>query len=361
MKPNLSKFLGIALAIIAILLCLKFRDNASADSDAARKQSQTKRAASGAANPHAPHPPGRRNPRPDREESGSSEISAAELENWLAGLKGDTRTIAEAYATVGLLNDDSDLIRKALEMDPENPLLLYIGAARGDFSNEERLSLAERFHKQDPENAIAAYLYSAQLLKSGDREKGLEILRDANERRMMDDFNGGMSVMIEDAYAGAGMSRDDAKLQSITNLSLPYISDFISLAASLNDSAKASTPAEAAKINALTAAMGKRIGGQAASGTLINQLLGLKIEEKTLLGLPDDAPSPYQGLTVAEARESIAIEREDIKRSTSPYPELETLLPGNAVLTNGFVERFRALGEVEAVRWLREQTGGAAK
>ena len=358
MKPNLAKLLAIVIAFVAILLILKFRDQDIADADAARKQMESKRAASGSANADA-RPPGRHKPRPERVESQSNEIGAAELENWLAGLKGDTRTIAEAYATVGLLNNDPDLIRKALEMDPDNPLLLYIGTARDAFSNEERLSLAERFHKQDPENALAAYLYAAHLLNSGYAEKGLEILGSSAEGHRMEDFNGRMGIMFEEAFVGAGMSRDGAKLLSIANLSLPYVSDLFSMAGSLNDLAKTSSPEEAARINALSAAMGKRLGGQAGSGTLINHLAGLTLEEKTLAGLPDDAPSPYEGLTVAEARESIAIERGNLKQVIQNMPAVETLLPGNPELTNGYVERFRTLGEAEALKWLLEQTDGA--
>lgn len=358
MKPNLAILLAILAAITAILLIPKFHDQDAGAAVAAPKQRDSKRTNSGSSSPDA-RPPGRHNPRPERAKSQSEEIGAPELEKWLAGLKGDTRTIAEAYATVGLLNNDPDLLRKALEMDPDNPLLLYHCAARGDFSDEERLVLAGRFLKQDPDNAMAAYLYSAKLLGAGDSEKALEILRSASERHLMDDFNDKMGVMFEEALIGAGMSRDRAKLLSISNLSLPYIRDFSDLSDSLNKMAKSLPPEEASKIGALTASMGKRLGEQAESGTLINQIVGLKLEEKTLLGLPDDAPSPYQGLTVAEARESIANERENIKELMKHLPDLETILPGNPELSNGYVDRFRTLGEVEALKWLREQTDGA--
>lgn len=361
MKPRLTHVLAILIAVIAILLVLKFRGRDAAAAESVPNPSQTKRGVSGTANPQDARPPGRHNPRPEREESGNKEIGAADLEKWLAGLKGDTRTIAEAYATVGLLNSDPDLLRKALEMDPDNPLILFHCAARGDFSDEERLVLAGRFLKQDPDNAMAAYLYSARLLGAGDSEKALEILRSATERHLMDDFNDKMGVMFEEALFGAGMSRDRAKLLSISNLSLPYITDFFNLSDSLNKMVKSLPPEEASEIGALTAAMGKRLGGQAESVTLINQIVGLKLEEKTLLGLPDDAPSPYQGLTVAEARESIANERENIKELMKHLPDLETILPGNPELSNGYVDRFRTLGEVEALKWLRQQTGGADK
>lgn len=359
MKPNLSKLLAIVVTSIAILLCLRFCGNRSADDNATRKDAQTGRDASGTPDPHDSRPPERRKPRPERVKSAGGEIGAADLERWLAGLKGDTRTIAEANAIVGLLNHDPELIRKALEMDPNNPMLLRLGVNSGDFSDGERIALAERFFKQDPDNALAAYMYAARLFKSGDAEKALEILGSGAERQRMDDYNARMGILFEESFAGAGMSRDGAKLLSIANLSLPYMSDLFSISDSLNDSAKASSPPEAAKINALSAAMAKRLGGQAGSRTIIAHLAGLGLESKTLAGLPDNAPSPYAGLTVAEARESIAIESENLKESMRKLPSIETLLPGNPELTNGYVERFRELGEAEALKWLLEQTGGA--
>jgi tetratricopeptide (TPR) repeat protein len=355
MKPNLTRLLAFVIAVIAILLFLKFRSGSRAHADAAQTNSGTEHAASGTSKAGA-RPPGRHEPRPDRERAAGKEIGAADLERWLAGFKGSPRTIAEANATVGLLNHNADLIRKAIEMDPDNPLLLYLGAVRRDFSDEERLLLAEAFFKQDSDNSMAAYLYAAQLLKSGDTEKAIEILGSATERRSMNDHNARMGEMFEEAFAGAGMSRDMAKLLSIANLSLPYLRDFLSFSDSLNEMAKTLPPEKAAEINSLNATMGSRVSQRTEPGTLLNHLAGLFLEEKTLAGLPDDAPSPYQGLTVAEARESITIERDRLKESMKRLPEIETLLPGNPELTNGYVERFRTLGEAEALKWLLEET-----
>ncbi len=358
MKPIFTHFLATAVGVVAILLFQQSREKQAAAANAAHKQVGTDLAGSKHFDPSA-RPPGRHKPRPDHDETDGvwlKEPSRADLEQWLAHLKGNPRSLAEAQATVGLLTNNPDLVRKALEADPNNPQLQFIGATFSSFPDEERLALAERFFKQDTDNGMAAYLYSSQLLKSGDPKAALEILRSATDRGKMDDFQKRMSFSFEDAIAGAGVSRDDAKLLSAFSLPMSHLSDFTSFAGSLNDMAKTLPMEEASEIGSLAASMGRRVGEQAEPKSFVSTLVGLSLEEKTLAGLPDDAPSPYQGLTVAEARESIAIERKNIKRTLKEIPDYETLFQSNPELKSGFVDRFRMLGEAEATNWLIQQT-----
>jgi hypothetical protein len=105
--------------------------------------------------------------------------------------------------------------------------------------------------------------------------------------------------------------------------------------------------------------MGQRLRDQSRSGGIIDHLSGLALEEATLKGLPDDAPSPYQGLTVSQARESIAEERQSVRQAMNDIPELQTILSSNPDLARRYIERTRLVGELEAIQWLKSTTDSA--
>ena len=106
--------------------------------------------------------------------------------------------------------------------------------------------------------------------------------------------------------------------------------------------------------------MGMRIAEQSSSGGFTDQLAGLNLEEEALRGLSDDAASQYSGLTVGEARESIAAERDNIGKAMKMIPDdFGKLLSKNPELMGRFIDRYRLVGGMEAVKWLHSTNGGA--
>jgi hypothetical protein len=288
---------------------------------------------------------------------GAEEITASDFEKWLDGKKGDSRSLAEAQAMVGILTDNPDLIRKAIEADPENPHLLYIGATLASLTGEERLALSERFFLQDTQNGLAAYIYAAELFKSGDTKKGIEILSSSQDRPRIDAFATRMQLLMDDAYIAAGYSPSEAKVLSVFNRGIPYYSSLQSLAGSINDLGDSLPANEAADLRALAASMGMRLNDQASSVSFIDHLIGLKLEEKTLAGLANNAPSPYEGMTVEQARQVITNEREEIRKVMEQAPT-DVILSSEPELVDGYLDRVRLVGELEATKWWLGATGG---
>lgn len=263
---------------------------------------------------------------------------------------------AAAKIAAGMLMDTPELIRAGIEADPDNPHFLFIGSTRPEFSVEERLLISGRLLELDSENALAAYIHAANLIEYGSYEQGMELLRSSPERFRINDYHAETMLLIEDAYIRSGYSASEAKLKSITDFQLPQLSSLFAFAGSLQE-LQASLPEERVQeLRSLSSLMGVRIGNESRSGLLINRLMGLAIESKTLEGLDSNAPSHYAGFTVQEARNLIQNEKEEIMEITRQLPDFSDLLINQPELMNRYIDRARSVGELEAAKWLLNET-----
>ncbi len=355
-KTVVTHLLAVAMGVLAAHLLRPASEDQKISSGAIQKFEQDKRSMADSGTPN----PAGISSGIDRRNLGaklSQEITAATLEQWLASKKGDSRSLAEAQAIAGLLTNNPNLIRQAIEADPKNPHLLYIAATLSSFTKEERLAFSERFFRQDTQNGLAAYIYAAQLFKTGDSKKGIEILSSSQDRARIDAFAAQTQLLMDDAYIAAGCSPGKAKILSVFSLGIPYYSDLQSLAGSINDLSKTLPPDEAADLRALATSMGMRLNDQSSSVTFIDHLIGLKLEEKTLAGLPNNAPSPYEGLTVEQARQAITNEREELRKVIEQAP-LEVIMSSDPELVDRYLDRIRLMGELEATKWWLGETNG---
>ena len=357
MKTFLTHLFAVAVGVMAALQLRPASNDREPLSGETQKSERIKRdMASSFTPPRAGF--ASRMDRPQVGEELSGEISASDLEQWVAGRKGDSRSLAEAQAIAGLLANNPDLIRQAIETDPESPHLLYIGATLSSFPQEERLALSERFYQQDTKNKLSAYIYAAQLFEAGDTSEAIKILKSSADRPRIDTFAAQTQLLMDDAYVAAGYSPDSAKLLSVSNLQLPYGSDLLTFAGSLNDAGDSLPAEEATELRTLSASMAMRLADQKSSGTFINHLIGLSIEEKTLASLANNSPSPYEGLTVGQARQAITKEREELRKVMEQAPGLDVIISGDPEFAGRYIDRFRLVGEQEATRWWLSTTSG---
>lgn len=293
---------------------------------------------------------------PSLEKEMLKSIGRADLDAWLESKKGNARSYAEALVISGLLTKDPDLIRQGIETDPTNGHLLFIGTTLAGFSDEERFAMSKRLLDAAPDNALASFISAAYLSEAGQTGEAIQMLKGSADRPKMDDFRMATQLMTEDALIAAGLSPDAAKIRSTLEMGVGYISDLNSLVGSLKGVEGSMSPDEASELRSMTALMGQRMRDQSRSGTMVDHLSGMMLEEATLKGLPDDAPSPYEGLTVGQARESIAAERQALRDVLNNMPEMETILTSNPDLMKRYVERIRVMGELEAAKWLTNET-----
>jgi hypothetical protein len=355
MKPLHALLLAVTLGILVVVMWragTDERDTATAHTKRSAKSQSDVLESESVASTKART----RNKRPLVKLQLSEQISAADLQSWLASKQGNAHALGEAQVIIGLLTDNPDLIRQGIEADPNNGHLLFIGATLPAFSAEERLAMSKRFLAADPENAMAAFIHASYLLQAGQSDAAIQMLRGSTERPRMDDFFNKAQLLMDEAYGSVGLSPDEAKLRSFSSISMPHLTGLQSLVKSLKEMENSLPTDQAAELQSLTASMGKRLADQSKSGPLIGYLVGISLEEATLKGLPDDAPSPYSGLTVAEARESIATERQIYKQVMMEASGARDVLFSDPELMGHYVDHIRLTGELEAIQWLHSET-----
>ena len=272
------------------------------------------------------------------------------LHGWLEQRQEDP----EANAVVGMLLNDPLLIRNAIELDPDNPHLQYLGFGFGELNQAEKLTHAERFYSLNAENSLAGFLYASQLLKAGDHDSAIEILRDSLSKRDFETYNNKTILMIRDALLENGASPITAKLKAIQGMSLPHLGEISSMVDNLNKMSETLPLLEQAYLRKLTAATGMRIADEPSGLTNVSQLSSLALEEKSLKSLEDDEVSPYDGLLVREVRKQIDRQRNGIDKVMKEFFDLNWdsgVISEDPVFQSQFIDRFMLFGELEAQKW----------
>ena len=355
MRSLLTHLLAATLGMLAVVIWPAGTDERDAATTNEKRSERSKDHVIGSL-PVAPPRASTGDKRPPFAAQLSKPITGADLESWLASKEGDSHSLGEALVIAGLITNSPDLIRQGIETDPENGHLLFIGATLTAFSAEERLAMSMRLLEADPENGLAAFIHASHLLGAGQSDAAIEMMRSSTERTRIYDFGIETQLLMEEAYGAAGISPGAAKLRSAYNLQMPYLSDLRSLVSSLKGMEGSFTTGEASELQSLTASMGHRLADQSRSGMLVSTLMGFSLEEATLAGLPDAAPSPYMGLTVAQARESIVAERQAIRQEMVNLPDVEEILSADPELMGRYIDRVRLTGELEATKWLHLET-----
>ena len=293
-------------------------------------------------------------PTPDQEVSElftPIQFSANQLQSWLDQKKGNPSQLVQAKIVAGMLLNDAEMIRAGVKSDPGNPQSAYIGATHDSFSQEEQLQYSRQFFQNAPENALASYLYAARLFESGDQNAAIRVLNESKDRQLVDDYSLATKQFSEDAYLHAGASELSAKFNSWASLPKPYLRDLLSFAGELDDVADSLPPSEAKSLRQVTASMGMKTRQSVATGSIVEQLAGLAIEEKSMDGMGLNELSPYDGMTTREVKESIQQEREEIKTVLKQLG-LATLIRTNPDLVEAYVDNIWKIGELEAVKRL---------
>ena len=280
-------------------------------------------------------------------------VDALDYNGWLQQMSKEDDN-GQAKVIAGMLSNDGGLVREGVEMDEGSPMLAYVGSTDPAFSAEEQLLHSKRFYANDPENALAAFIYATRLFEHGNKEGAFQVLQESKDRQVLDDYSLDRLQLMKEAYQAAGLTNLEAQLQSTLALGKPYLGNLLSFVGELDDVADTLPPQEAANLRNLTSSMGIRVSQSAATGTILDQLTGLAMEERSLEGLGDDDNSPFEGMTVEEAQTSIKDRRDRLKDTISKFSGMDALsiLTQDPVLMEGYFEAFRRNGELEAIHWL---------
>ena len=280
-------------------------------------------------------------------QAGLHHPSRSELENYLSSRNHS----AEACLAAGLILQDTELLKEALDREPSNPHALFTLASREDFPSSQRLAWAAQLHELQPENALASYLIAKLNWEAGEIDSALESLDRAHQQPGFESFASESMMAVTDALRATGSSPGGAALYSSLTSEVPHLSELLSLSRNLQEYWQEAPPEETAILREQNATLGARLAGSAESEFIISELVGLAIQNNAYENLPQDAPFPLDGIDSQQLEQSIEQRRTQIRELYQADP-IE-ILRTSPDMIEGYAMRVHALGEREALSWLR--------
>jgi len=359
----------LSIALVGILaLTWWFTEQGDSDSESAERLSNQARSAQRLHGTERSE----RDRRSTSSSNGSDKSAVGKLAQWLRDNEGDPRAYAQALLAVYMIKGDSDMLRKAIAADPNNPQLLLHGSCQSVFSDAERLELSKRLLTKDPNNTMAAYLYAHELARSGDMQGSIDMMRNSQQLSEFKLYREPSYHALQEAYKAAGYPPLIAKILGLYGLTdRPALSIQQLFTKHYDPHLETLPPEDALKLRSLTASVEHNMRHVNKSPTGIDELMGIAIASNSLKGLDDNAPSPFQGMTVAEAKAELLRDKKEIANILkvaqkilpvpTEAPSPEALTRWEAQLDSELIEQFIDYtmqdGEVKALLWYAEQTG----
>jgi len=359
----------LSIALVGILaLTWWFTEQGDSDSESAERLSNQARSAQRLHGTERSE----RDRRLTSSSNGSDKSAVGKLAQWLRDNEGDPRAYAQALLAVYMIKGDSDMLRKAIAADPNNPQLLLHGSCQSVFSDAERLELSKRLLTKDPNNTMAAYLYAHELARSGDMQGSIDMMRNSQQLSEFKLYREQTFEALENAYKAAGCSPLIAKILGAQDLSTsPILSIHPLFTKHYDPHLETLPPEDALELRSLSASVEHNMRHVNKSPLVIDELMGIAIASNSLKGLDDNTPSHFQGMTVAEAKAVLLRDKKEIaKISQLPIkifpepleaPSPQALTRWEAQVDSELIEQFfdyiMQNGEVKALLWYAEQTG----
>ena len=281
----------------------------------------------------------------------------------------DQNRSIESLLAASITSYDIKYLLEALEREPKNPLLLYHALTFDDRPIDERLRWSETLLEQQPTNAFAAAIHTANLFQDGNQKEALALLLETSNLTSWDDFLGPTVSATRGLHEHSGRSPVLAKFISAYEVSMENQVQLLDLTEEMKPYVQANSPTDSEAFRNSTTQLGQRMVERGQTGASINTLLGLAIQQDALEGLPDDAASPFENLTVAEAKAHLEQQQASFRELLNEDNPIQTLIdstlsgqfpaelpPGlTPDLLEGYIDRTNLAGEVNATEWLKRQ------
>jgi hypothetical protein len=264
-------------------------------------------------------------------------LPEAEIQKYLAANSSDP----DAWIAAAYLREGKPSFREAALRFPGDPAIQARMAISTDDPTERR-SAIEKLRAADPDNAMGDYLSAFDHLKQGRQSEALQDLAASLNKTDVDDFTAQLFPAFTEAHLSAGFEGVDAEVAALASIPREGLSQLSNLSKQLKN-LQATSHAETA--TAIRSA-GLTLGQNLQSGKhelLFDQLVGMAIEKQFLNPSSDTS-----------RLNEIAIEQAEIQRLVKTLSA--RLLQASPSIVAGYMERFKTLGERQAMQWLEMQT-----
>jgi hypothetical protein len=278
----------------------------------------------------------------------SLKLSADELADYLARNQTNAASLLVAFEA----SHDRGYLKRAAEAFPNDPFVQSKVLFHNVFP-EERGEWIARLKQTAPENSLPHLLAAQELMKQGDATGALaEIV--GGRGKKLDDYTRETMAGMEEAYLLAGRSVAEAKALGGSEVLLPQLAPFKKLAMDLRDAADTYAQAGDDTSQAAILEGGWIIGSQLREsghrGALLNELVGLAIENLTLHRWPETANASFLDRPVADQLNDNAELRQQVRTGTATWNEWLPRASESEVIA--FYDRLHTFGERNAMEWV---------
>jgi hypothetical protein len=256
--------------------------------------------------------------------------------------------------------DDTNFLREAATNFPNDPRLQWTILAREVFP-EDRRKWLDSFKASSPSNSLANYLSAQDFFKNGHTNEALQELIAAATKPQFTDYS--METVLDSEAFGRFMGRSPSAIHQETVDTMeadevPQLSNFKSVVKSVHEvQQQYATAGDSASVQSL-AQTGVDFANRMTTGDggkfLINQLVSFASEAIVLQALDQNASYDFLGgqtpaQWTADMKQQEAAMRDLFHNAQAVLPSL------NDDQVNGYWERVKIYGELNAMRWLKEQ------
>ena len=291
----------------------------------------------------------------DRLDAKAKTITADKLRNYLDTNHRNATSLLAAYR----VSHDPALLEEAKKNFPNDPQVAFEAALQTGLSPEEHRQWLDAFEKASPDNALANYLSAGDYFKNGQTEQALLEMAAAAGKAQFQEFTVDRIEADDEAYLNAGVSLVESRQLATTALLLPQLGQIKELALDMAGLAQSYQQAgdndSAQNVLNMTAALGQRYGYDVPGEPLINELVGIAVQQIALKNMDPNAPFGDNGQTVQDALNTLARQRTQIQADDQQITALVQNLSEQDWMV--YEDRTMMFGEQSAVQWLLSKYG----
>ncbi len=279
-------------------------------------------------------------------------VPREQIEAYLALNKTNAQSLLAAWRAAG----DRDYLRQAAALYPNDPAVQLNAITLDLFPGQQREWL-DRFKQSAPENSLANYLSARDYFREGKPELALKELGDAAGKRGFSDYTERTLQDMEEIYMQSGRTTGEAKVVAMAGTLLPHLKSLRELAQEMGGLQQqyltSGDPASAEAIARFGWNVGQQLTVGEGSRYIINQTIGLTIENELLTRLPPEQKPDFLPIAVKDQLTAIEGRKQALSEMNPLFDQL--LANANEAEIINFCDRMKLYGEYAALEWLQKK------